>query len=197
MSLVPKHIEVATTVSAAAAVTYLFYARPSRKSTQLINDEYNSLVERVINGFAKINPRLADLGKMETYFPEWIHFWEELVLGSAGAGRGIAFLKNQSNAGKELLYMATDTGCFFFFKPLDNVTLVDSPLKEHGENRSNVSEELRQHAKKLVGKCPTKDDIDKMINGTINKVIEVSKNNEPNIKLYDDTNSLYSFYLRL
>ena len=49
---------------------------------------------------------------------------------------------------------------------------------------SNVSEELKQHAKELAGKCPTKDNIDQMINGTINKVIEVSKNNEPNITLW-------------
>ena len=185
-------------------------SRTARKSTKLLFDEYNSLVEQVKSEFAKINPRLADLGKMETNFPGWVQFWGKLVLGSYGAAKGLgwdvvaktimnsrtivscaddaarigattgkAFFQTLSTAGKGLHILGGIMGIVFM--PLDIYTLVDSSKNEHNRNPHKVSKVIRQHAKELAEKCPAKDDINKMINETINKVIEASINNETSI----------------
>ena len=185
-------------------------SRTARKSTKLLFDEYNSLVERVKSEFANINPRLADLGKVETSFPGWVHFWGKLALGSAGAGKGIgwnvvaktiidslkiasytddvarigagtsaAVFKTLSNAGKGLHIVGGILSIALM--PWDIYTLVDSSINEHNKNPHKVSEVIRQHAKELGENFPTEDDIDKMINETINKVIEASINNKTNI----------------
>ena len=65
--------------------------------------------------------------------------------------------------------------------PSDIYTLVDSSINEHNKNPHKVSEVIRQHAKELGENFPTEDDIDKMINETINKVIEASINNKTSI----------------
>ena len=147
---------------------------------------------------ATINPLLEDFGEMETDFSRWVHFWRKLIFGSIQAGKGIAWdvIKNTiQNSLKSVSYTddaarnGAATGATLFntlgnvgkglhiaggvlgivLMPFDIYTLVISSIDEHNRNPHQLSEVIRQQAKKLAEKCPPKDEIDKMINETLDQ----------------------------
>ena len=173
-------------------------SRIAKKSTKLLFDEYNSLLERVKNEVVTINSLLEDFGEMETDFSEWVGFWKKLVFGSIqaalgvgwnvvktiiqdsltiasyvddaariGASTGTTVFRTLGNVGRGFHIAGGVVGIVFM--PIDIYTLVSSSIDEHNRNPHKVSEEIRQRAKELAKKCPTKDEIDKMIDETLDK----------------------------
>lgn len=133
---------------------------------------------------------------MEEIFPHWITFWWNLVRGTGQAGVGTGanmiyttikssfqlvatfddaaitgltvgggIFRTLSTAWKSLHIVGAVVGILLI--PLDIFTMVDSAIDVHKKNKYEVSVAIRNLAKQIEEECPTKDQIQIMIDETL------------------------------
>ena len=134
---------------------------------------------------ATINWLLEDFGEMETDFTGWVLFWRKLIFGSTQAGKGIVWdvVKNTIQNSLSIVSYTDDaarigaaTGATLFktlgnlgkgihiaggilgiiLVPFDIYRLVISSIDEHNRNPHQVSEMIREEAKRVGRKMPNK-----------------------------------------
>lgn len=136
---------------------------------------------------------------MEEAFPHWLKFWAKLVLGTGQAVKstswdiiaktilmslrivtsfddlalngvriGGGLFKVLSPAARGLHIAGGIVGILLI--SLDLFTMVDSAIDVHKKNPHKISSAIREFAKMIEEECPSKTEIEKMIEDTSNRL---------------------------
>ena len=184
-------------VVSGSQITDAVLSKKRRSSAENIVKKYKSRVEFLMKECVEIGTLLQDYGDIDANFPSWVRFWGNIALRSAtgikSAGWNVigstildslriaSYVDDVMSTGAAVTTTAFKTigttagralhvagGVFgILLLPIDIHTLVASSIDVHKTNPRKTSEKIREMAAKIKEKCPTREDIDGMVEETV------------------------------
>jgi hypothetical protein len=184
-------------VVSGSQITDAVLSKKRRSSAENIVKKYKSRVEFLMKECVEIGTLLQDYGDIDANFPSWVRFWGNIALRSAtgikSAGwnvigstildslRIVSYVDDVMSTGAAVTTTAFKTigsttgralhvagGVFgILLLPIDIHTLVASSIDVHKTNPHKTSEKIREMAAAIKAKCPTREDIDGMVEETV------------------------------
>lgn len=182
-------------VISGSQITDAVLSKKRRSSAENIVKKYKSRVEFLMKECVEIGTLLQDYGDIDADFPSWVRFWGNIALisGIKSAGWNVigstildslriaSYVDDVMSTGAAVTTTAFKTigsttgralhvagGVFgILLLPIDIHTLIVSSIDVHKTNPHKTSEKIREMAAKIKAKCPTREDIDGMVEETV------------------------------
>lgn len=192
-------------VVSGSQITDAVLSKQRRSSSEIILQKYKSRVQLLMTECIEIGALLEDCGNVDEDFSLWVAFWATLVVRSGSGVKKIAwdiigrtvtssmriaaaadnavstgaavtttaFKAIGSTVGKAIHVTGGVLGLLFL--PIDIYTLVDSSIDVHKDNSHKISKKIREMAAKMKKERPTKNDIDRMVKETVDKLESLNR----------------------
>lgn len=192
-------------VVAGSQITDAVLAKNRKYTADEILQKYKSRIESMMKECIEIGTLLQDHGDVDTYFPEWVSFWSQIVMNSGNGIKKVAwdiigrtvtsYLKLAVKADQVVQSGGTVAATAFktigstagkslhvaggllgmVVLPFDIYTLVDSSIDVHKGNPHETSNKIREMVAQIKTGRPTKADIDKMVRETVSSFGSLSQ----------------------
>lgn len=198
-------------------------SKQRRSSADHILKEYKSQVESLLTEYVEIDRLLRAHGNIDKDFPSWASFWSRILIKSGiGAkkigvdiiGRTVlnysriaSVVEDSVSTGAKVATTAFKTmgttrkvlhvagGAFgMVFLPIDIYTLVTFSKDVHYANPHQTSEKIRELAATIKAGCPTKEDIDGMMEGTVTSLSQKNLMRNEYLRLGAESSIYHSFW---
>ena len=192
-------------VVSGSQITDAVLSKQRRSSSEIILQKYKSRVQLLMTECIEIGALLEGCGNVDEDFSLWVAFWATLVVRSGSGVKKIAwdiigrtvtssmriaaaadnavstgaavtttaFKAIGSTVGKAMHVTGGVLGLLFL--PIDIYTLVDSSIDVHKDNSHKISKKIREMAAKMKKERPTKNDIDRMVKETVDKLESLNR----------------------
>lgn len=198
-------------------------SKQRRSSADHILEEYKSQVESLLKEYGEINKLLQTYGDIEKDFPSWASFWSKIVINSgmgvkkigvdligrtvlnsirmasvvedtASTGGKVAttIFKTMGTTGKVFHVAGAAFGMVLL--PLDIYTLVTSSIDVHYANPHQTSKKIRELAATITAECPTEEDIESMMEGTVTSLSQTFLMRNEYFRLGAESSIYHSFW---
>lgn len=180
-----------------AGIVDAILAKRTSKEAETKFDALQKRREQLCKECLTIGESLGDPKDVDRKYPSWVKFWVKLVFDVGSTSNGVLWNTIVSTVlnglriasyGDEAARLGATVGSTAFrslgtvgrgfhiaggvagivLLPFDLYTLVDSAITEHKKKPHKIANALRNHADLLDKKCPTKDQVDEMIEKTRN-----------------------------
>ena len=183
-------------VMSGSQITDAVLSKKRRTSAEDILKNYKSRVEFLLKECIAIGTLLKDYGDIDEDFPSWVSFWAKIAINTGTGIKNIgwdviwriilnslriasyaddvlstgatAFKAIGTTAGRALHTVGGVFGILLL--PIDIYTLVNSSIDVHKTNLHATSTKIREMAANIKAECPTKENIDRMVEETVTKL---------------------------